>query len=341
MTPGNAALAILMDTVPSLVGAGRAIQFSRDSTLFVLGLAIISSVSQRDSAGNVLWGLLQSIRPGDWLKYTLVFAAILFSGKLFVLQALVATGGAFVALCLVASATYLVNDVKDRTSDRSHPTKCRRPIAAGLVPPRVAVIAAVAAGAAGIAIAFAVNRGTGLVVLGYLVLTTLYSFVLKHVVILDVLSIAIGFVLRVIAGAEAIRVDFSSWLVLCTFLAALFIGFGKRRHELVLLEADAQMHRPILREYSLHFLDMMMAVVTAATVMSYALYTMDPETVARFHSRRLIYTGIFVLYGIFRYLYLIHQRNGGGNPAELFYHDRFLLAAVLFWILSVAFLRYA
>jgi 4-hydroxybenzoate polyprenyltransferase len=195
-------------------------------------------------------------------------------------------------------------------------------------------------GGGGVALGFAVNWATGLGVLGYLALTTVYSLLLKHAVILDVLTLSSAFVLRVIVGAEAVQVEFSSWLVLCTFLLALFLGFGKRRHELVLLEDDAQPHRPVLTEYSPHFLDMMMAVVTTATVMSYALYTMAPETVARFHSRNLIYTSAFVLYGIFRYLYLIHKKSSGGSPVQMFYRDRPLQIAAVLWIVSVFLLRY-
>jgi hypothetical protein len=160
------------------------------------------------------------------------------------------------------------------------------------------------------------------------------------VVILDVVAVAVGFVLRVIVGAVAIGVVFSSWLVLCTFMLALFLGFAKRRHEVVLLEGTAPDHRPTLGEYSPQFLDMMMAVVTAAAVMSYVLYTMDPETVAHFGSRNLIYTSVFVLYGIFRYLYLIHQKSSGGNPAEVLSRDWSLLLAVILWVVSVFLLRY-
>jgi len=292
------------------------------------------------SWGQVVWGLIVELRPLDWVKNTLVFAAIIFSGHLFSRAAMCQSLEAFASLCLAAGATYLLNDVRDRQADQAHPVKRHRPVAAGVVKPGLAVVAGVLAGAAALAIAFAINRATGLAVLGYLCLTTLYSMFLKHVVILDVVAVAIGFVLRVIIGAVAIGVEFSSWLVLCTFMLALFLGFGKRRHELVLLEQNANTHRPILGEYSPHFLDMMMAVVTAATVMSYVLYTMDPETVGRFHSRRLIYTSVFVLYGIFRYLYLIHQKASGGNPAHTLYRDRSLLVAVLLWVVSVFLLRY-
>ena len=299
-----------------------------------------SVASTPASWATVSWGLVRAIRPLDWTKNILVFAAAVFSGEFFHRQAMVNAMEAFAALCLVASATYLVNDVRDREADRYHPTKRKRPIASGVVPPTIALGVAVVLGGGGVALGFAVNRGTGLGVLGYLVLTTVYSLLLKHAVILDVLTLSSAFVLRVIVGAEAVQVEFSTWLVLCTFLLALFLGFGKRRHELVLLEDDAQPHRPVLTEYSPHFLDMMMAVVTTATVMSYALYTMAPETVARFHSRNLIYTSVFVLYGIFRYLYLIHKKSSGGSPVQMFYRDRPLQIAVGLWVASVFLLRY-
>lgn len=296
--------------------------------------------TQAASTGAVLTGLLVSARPFEWIKNTFVFAAVVFSGQFFAPGAVTKSVLAFVALCLAASGTYLLNDVRDREGDRAHPTKRRRPIAAGLVPVGLALAIAVVAGLSGIGLAFVVNRQTGFAVLGYLALTTLYSLALKHVVILDVVAVACGFVLRVIVGAVAIGVAFSSWLVLCTFMLALFLGFAKRRHEVVLLEGNAESHRPTLGEYSPQFLDMMMAVVTAAAVMSYVLYTMDPETIAHFGSRNLIYTSVFVLYGIFRYLYLIHQKSSGGNPAQLLSRDWSLLLAVVLWVVSVFLLRY-
>lgn len=299
-----------------------------------------SNQTRARTTGRVLAGLLISIRPFEWIKNTFVFAAAIFSGNFFVSGALTKSVFAFVALCLAASGTYLLNDVRDREGDRVHPTKRRRPIAAGVVPVGLALIVAAVAGFGGVTVAFAVNLETGIAVLGYLLLTTLYSLALKRVVILDVVAVAIGFVLRVIVGAVAIGVAFSSWLVLCTFMLALFLGFAKRRHEVVLLESNAQSHRPILGEYSPQFLDMMMAVVTAAAVMSYVLYTMDAETVAHFGSRNLIYTSVFVLYGIFRYLYLIHQKSSGGNPAEVLSRDWSLLLAVVLWVMSVFLLRY-
>jgi 4-hydroxybenzoate polyprenyltransferase len=285
-------------------------------------------------------GLLTGVRPREWVKNLFVFAAIVFSGNLNSGPAILHSIAAFGALCLAAGATYLLNDVRDREADRNHPQKRLRPIAAGVVPVPLALVVGAASALVAIAIAFSVNFSTGLAVVGYLVLTTLYSLVLKQMVILDVVAVASGFVLRVIVGSVAIDVQFSSWLVLCTFMLALFLGFGKRRNELVLLEGNAHSHRPILSDYSPQFLDMMMAVVTAAAVMSYVLYTMDAETIAHFGSRNLIYSSVFVVYGIFRYLYLIHQRSSGGNPADVLYRDRPLLIAVAFWVASVVLLRY-
>jgi 4-hydroxybenzoate polyprenyltransferase len=293
-----------------------------------------------EQTGGVFLGIVRSMRPAEYVKNLLVFAAVLFSGHFFEREPLLHAASAFVAVCLTASAAYFYNDVRDRQADRAHPRKRLRPIASGLVAPGLAVALAVLFAAGGVALAFRVNHNTGLAVLGYVALTTAYSQFFKHVVILDVLALASGFVLRVIIGAEAVNVEFSQWLVLCTFLLALFLGFGKRRHELVLLEANAQSHRPILEEYSPQFLDMMMAVVTAGTMMSYVLYTMDAATIARFHGRSPIYTSVFVLYGIFRYLYLIHQRGSGGNPAQTIYTDRGLQLAVLGWVIAVFLLRY-
>lgn len=284
--------------------------------------------------------LVRSVRPAEWIKNGLVFAAAVFSGKLLEMASFLDASLTFVAMCMAASGTYLLNDVRDREADRRHPEKQNRPIASGALPVPVALISAAVLGVAGIAGAFAVNRGTGIVVVAYLILTTLYSLVLKHVVILDVLALATGFVLRVIAGAEAIGVEFSAWLVLCTFLLAIFLGFAKRRSEIVVMEKEAHRHRPILEEYTLPFLDVMIGVVMSATVMSYVLYTMDRETIARFGSRSVFYTTVFVVYGVFRYLYVMHFKGAGGNPVRTFLKDRALQIAVLLWIITVVLLRY-
>ena len=296
--------------------------------------------TDRHTGLQVARGVVVAMRLPEWLKNSLVFAAILFSGNIFSRPAMIHSVMAFLALCMASSASYFFNDLRDRKTDKTHPLKSRRPIASELVPLRVAVVAVLVLATAGIAIGFAVNWRTGRVVLAYLVLTSLYSLVMKHIVILDVFVLATGFVLRVIAGADAIGVAFSSWLVLCTFLLALFMGFGKRRHELLLLEESASSHRPVLHEYSAHFLDMMMVVVTSATVACYALYTLDAATIARFGTHRLVYTSVFVLYGIFRYLYLMYQKSGGGNPTALIYRDLSLQVDILLWIVSIFFLKY-
>ena len=300
----------------------------------------VSTSEKEARPASPAFALLVAIRPLEWTKNAFVFAPVIFSGNLTSPPAVISAATAFIALCMAASATYLLNDVRDREADRAHPTKCHRPIAAGVIAPRHAILMASVLGLTGIALAFTVNRFTGFGVFGYLALTTLYSMALKGVVILDVVTLACGFVLRVIVGSVAIGVQFSAWLVLCTFMLALFLGFGKRRNELTLLEGKAIDHRPILGEYSPQFLDLMMSVVTTAAVMSYVMYTMDPDTMAHFGSAHLVYTSVFVLYGIFRYLYLIHKRSFGGNPAQALYRDTSLLLAVFCWIASILLMRY-
>ncbi len=284
--------------------------------------------------------LLVSIRPRQWVKNLFVFAAVLFSQNLFTplfWRAL----GAFAAFCALSGAIYLVNDVADRTKDARHPTKRRRPIASGALPVGWALAAASVLLVASLGGAFALGPTVGLVALGYAALLVGYSVRLKHVVIVDVLAVASGFVLRAIAGAEAVAVDISGWLVICTILLALFLALGKRRHEYVTLKGDAAAHRPILAEYSEGFLDQMIAVVTASTVTAYALYTMWPDTVAKFHTRLLPVTLPFVLYGIFRYLYLLYRRELGGNPSDLLLSDRPLLLNTVLWMATVTAILYA
>ena len=233
-----------------------------------------------------------------------------------------------------------MNDLTDRESDRRHPLKARRPIASGALPAPIAIGAAAALAAAGLAGAFAVGRPFATVAAVYLVLQLAYSGGLKHVVIIDVLTIAIGFVLRAVAGAVAVNVEISHWLFVCTILLALFIALAKRRHEIVLLAGSAPSHRPILGEYSAYLLDQMIGVVTASTLIAYVFYTISPETVGKFQTEWLGLTIPFPLYGIFRYLYLVHQREGGGSPADLLLADRPLLACVALWALAVALIIY-
>jgi 4-hydroxybenzoate polyprenyltransferase len=288
----------------------------------------------------VLRPLVASLRPQQWAKNLFVFASLTFSHNLAEPGAVARATTAFVIFCALSGAIYLINDVTDRDKDRVHPQKRHRPIAAG----RLGVPAALAAAAVllvvGLAWSARLSGAFLLVALAYVAMLILYSVRFKDVVIVDVLMVAGGFVLRAMAGAVAIEVAISGWLLICTVLLALFLALGKRRHEYLTLEADAVRHRPILAEYSPAFLDQMISAVTASTVTAYALYTMSPETVARFHTRLLPATLPFVLYGIFRYLYLLYKRELGGNPSELFLSDPPLLLNVLCWILAVLVIIY-
>jgi len=284
--------------------------------------------------------LLVSLRPGQWTKNLVVFAGILFGRRLFDRTALADALAAFAVFCALSGVVYVVNDLIDRDSDREHPLKASRPIASGAVSAGLAAIMAVVLGVAGLGAAYAIGRGFAAVAAGYVVLQILYSTWLKHIVILDVLTIAIGFVVRAVAGAVAVHVEISHWLLVCTILLALFIALAKRRHEIVLLAGAATIHRPILGEYSPYLLDQMIGVVTASTLISYVFYTISPETQAKFGTPWLGLTTPFPLYGIFRYLYLVHQREGGGSPADLLLTDRPLLACVALWALAVALIIY-
>ena len=292
------------------------------------------------SGRPLVLNLLTSLRPSQWTKNLVVFAGLIFGRKLFVWSAVLEVIAAFAIFCCLSGVVYLVNDVLDRESDRRHPLKAKRPIASGAVGVGTATTAAVVLTALGLLAAFALNLRFGLVAAAYTGLLVLYSGPLKQIVIIDVLTIAIGFVLRAVAGAVAVDVQISHWLLVCTILLALFIALAKRRHELTLLAGDATSHRRILGEYSPQLLDQIIAVVTASTLIAYVFYTISPETEQKFGTTWLGLTIPFPLYGIFRYLYLIHQRAGGGSPADLLLADRPLLACVALWALMVALIIY-
>jgi 4-hydroxybenzoate polyprenyltransferase len=283
--------------------------------------------------------VIVSLRPRQWVKNLFVFAGLMFSQQLFTPQAWRAVA-AFALFCGLSGAIYLLNDVADAEKDRLHPVKRRRPVASGALPRGAALVIGLALLAVSLAVSFALGARFGLVAVGYGVLLTAYSVWLKHLVILDVLTVAVGFVLRAVAGAVAVEADISGWLLICTVLIALFLALGKRRHEYLTLHGDAAAHRPILAEYSEGFIDQMIAVVTASTVTAYALYTMSPETVAKFQTRLLPLTLPFVLYGIFRYLYLLYRRELGGNPSDLVLSDRALLLNTVLWIAALLVLIY-
>ena len=281
---------------------------------------------------RLVLALLDSLRPRQWVKNLFVFAGVIFSQQLLTPRIWPALA-AFAIFCGLSGAIYLFNDVADRDKDRLHESKRLRPVASGALPLGAAVGFGVLLLAGCLAAAFRLSPAFGLVALAYGALLTAYSVWLKHLVILDVLTVAAGFVLRAVAGAVAVDVEISGWLLICTILIALFLALGKRRHEYRSLTGDAAAHRPILAEYSEGFLDQMISVVTASTVITYALYTMSPETVAKFHTRLLPLTLPFVLYGIFRYLYLLYRRDLGGNPSDLLVTDRGLLLDALLWML--------
>jgi 4-hydroxybenzoate polyprenyltransferase len=284
--------------------------------------------------------LLLSLRPGQWTKNLLIFAGLLFGKKLFDARAVADAMLAFGVFCGLSGIVYLINDIADRETDRRHPLKARRPIASGALPVRTAILAVIVIGLASLMAATLLGKWFAGVALGYVALQALYSGPLKHIVIIDVLTLSIGFVLRAVAGAVAVDVEISHWLLVCTVLLALFIALAKRRHEIVLLAGDAVSHRPILGEYSPYLLDQMISVVTASTLIAYIFYTISPETQAKFGTAWLGLTIPFPLYGIFRYLYLVHRREGGGSPADLLLTDRPLLLCVALWALAVAAIIY-
>lgn len=284
--------------------------------------------------------ILASMRPQQWVKNLFLFAALVFSGHLFIEGDLGRTVAGFLLFSLTASGMYIFNDIADLERDRLHPVKKLRPLPSGRLPVGVAAGTAIVLSLAGLGGAWLLQPGFGGIVATYVALNLLYSVRLKHIVILDVMTIAAGFVLRVLGGAAIIAVPTSEWLIICTVLLSLFLGFSKRRHELTMLEATADNHRAVLQHYSPYFLDQMIGIVTASTVMSYILYTISDDTVGKFGTKNLIYTVPFVLYGIFRYLYLVHKRDEGGDPTRLALTDRPLLVNTILWIVTASAIIY-
>jgi len=284
--------------------------------------------------------ILQSLRPKQWTKNLFIFAGILFSQNLFKIELLLKTLWAFILFCILTGSVYIINDIVDREKDRLHPYKSKRPIASGKLTTSSALLSVFIFVPSSIFFSFILNKSFFLIALSYLILQVAYSFILKKIVILDVFAVSIGFVLRVIAGAVVINVEISSWLLICTILLALFLGLSKRRHELLVLEDGAERHRGVLNEYTPYLLDQMISVVTASTVIAYALYTMSESTIKRFGTKSLVFTVPFVLYGIFRYLYLIHQKGAGGSPETLIVTDKPLLIDIILWVITIGFIIY-
>jgi 4-hydroxybenzoate polyprenyltransferase len=283
----------------------------------------------------MLKALIISMRPGHWVKNLVIFAALIFAREYGDTRKIGMAILAFAAFCLGTSAVYLFNDILDRHSDKKHPVKSKRPIASGKLPVPLALAASSFLILAAILLSLLINFDTFLTLAFYLIINYAYSTILKHLVIIDVMTIAAGFVIRAVAGGLAIQVPISPWLLVCTTLLALFLSFGKRRHELSLLSNEAVGHRRSLEHYSLPFLDQMISVVTASTVVAYAFYTLSPEVVEHFGTQWLFLTIPFVLYGIFRYLFLIFKKDQGGSPARLMLTDLPLLICILLWLATV------
>jgi len=284
-------------------------------------------VATRSTAAS----LFVSLRPDQWTKNVIVFAALIFAVKLLDPAALANASAAFLIFCALSGAVYLINDVSDLEQDRLHPIKRLRPIASGDLSPGAALSCAVVLSATALAAAVALRPAFAAAAAAYLVLFVVYTRSLKHLVILDVMAIAAGFVLRAVAGGLVIHVHVSNWLLVCTMLGALFLGLAKRRHEMTLLAEGAKGHRRTLEEYDPYLLDQMIAVVAASTMVAYIIYCASPETHAYFGTEWLVLTTPFPVYGLFRYLYLVHRKSGGGSPSDMLIGDRPLLACVLLW----------
>jgi 4-hydroxybenzoate polyprenyltransferase len=282
--------------------------------------------------------LLRAMRPQQWSKNVLLFAGLLFSGKFLEPQLILKAFYGFLLFCLFSSCIYLINDLRDRDRDRLNPRTARRPIASGALKPSIALGAIVVMLPVAFILSYLLNPWFAFVGAIYIAKDLGYSFGLKHVVIVDVFLIAAGFVLRAVAGALAIGVQISPWLYVVTTLGALFLALNKRKHEILLLSADAGSHRKVLDEYSPALIEEMLAVVTASTVMAYALYTFTAENLPpRLRENHLMMLTVpFVLYGIFRYLYLVYQKNEGSTPEEVLFRDKPLLVCILLWGLTAA-----
>lgn len=284
---------------------------------------------ERRKAGIADW--VRLFRPTHWLKNLFVLGPVVFAGVALDPRAAAQAAAAFASFCLAASGIYALNDVFDREADRIHPVKRLRPVASGVLAPRAALLAGAGLLITGFAIAWLAVPQAALFIAIYAFLNVAYTIRLKRVVVLDVFVIASFFILRLLAGAAAVSVKPSVWLLLCGGLLALYLGFTKRRHELTLLQGNSAEHRSVLSEYSAGFLDQMSTVLLAVTVVSYTMYTLESPTAVAGGSDALTYSSVFVLYGVFRYLYLV-QHRAGGSPTETLLGDRQLLLVVASWV---------
>jgi len=283
-----------------------------------------------------LHAFFQLVRPKQWTKNLVVFAGLMFTASFLNVELLFKVIQAFIIYCFASGAIYIINDIKDMESDRHHPEKKHRPLAAKQITPDLAMIGALVLVLTSLSWSMVLSRVFALTVLIYLLLNIAYTLGLKHYVILDVFIITTGFVLRAAAGAWVIAVPISSWLLIVTTLLSLFLGFAKRRHELITMGDHAPSHRRSLEEYSPKLLDQFMSVVSSATIIAYSLYAFTSPTARKHHY--LMLTVPFVIYGIMRYLYLVYQRNLGGSPELILLRDKPLIVVILLWIIAVGFI---
>ncbi len=282
-----------------------------------------------------LRSLISLIRPLQWIKNLLVFSGILFGGSLSHLSLWIAVSTTAVAFCLVSSSIYVLNDIFDRHRDRAHPKKKFRPIASEVVSLREGWVLTSVLGVIGLCLGYVVSPEALVILFAYLLLNIAYTISLKHVVIIDVFCISAGFMLRVLAGTIGVGIPPSKWLVLCGIMVTLFLGFAKRRAEISSKKFSQKDHREVLSDYSPILLDQLITISIAGTILTYSLYTMSPETIAVHQTENLIFTVPFVIYGLFRYLYLVHLQNGGGDPTSNLVKDRHIAITVLAWLLLI------
>ena len=283
---------------------------------------------------NKAFILFKIIRPHNWIKNTFVYAPLVFSGRFTNINMCFKATSAFICFCMVSSAIYAINDVFDRFEDRQHPTKKFRPIASGAVKLSTAILLGVILVISALAIACFLNRLVVLSLLIYIIINMAYSSVIKHIVILDVLVISFGFVLRIVSGGMAISVIPSYWLILCTVMISLFLGFTKRRVELLAFNFEKNNSRLVLKDYSIAFLDQVIPIVTGATILAYALYTVDAHTQMVLGTRAMLLTLPFVIYGLLRYLYIIYHLKRGADPTETLIHDIPTIINLLLWVVT-------
>nr|WP_197997819.1 decaprenyl-phosphate phosphoribosyltransferase [Paenibacillus sp. CFBP 13594] len=286
--------------------------------------------SPTTGTGSTVSGLFRLLRPKQWTKNLLLFAALLFSFEEIRAETILATLLGFILFSLVAGCVYILNDFVDRDRDRQHPVKKYRPMASGQVNPSHALLFGIILLILSVGTAFMMNPLFGVLCIVYFLLNVSYSFVLKHLVILDMMTIAAGFVLRAIAGGVLIHVPFTPWFLICTMLLSLFLAIGKRRNELTLLEGNTGSHRKVLDNYSITLLDQFNTIVTTATIISYSLFTFTSD-----RTIHLMWTIPLVIYGMFRYLYLIHMKNQGGSPDRVLFEDKPILITVMLYVISV------